>query len=199
MNHSCGVAMRSLVSWRGALAGALMAAVGVLGCEGESKPPEASKPEIEVSSPVTDSVADFEVFTGRTQSIHNSDIRARVTGYLESAPFTEGEDVKKGDILFKIDDRPYEAMLAQAVADVSLAESHFQSMQDIYARDVKAAVRHAGSDHYPGPRQSRRSQSDYRPRQGNARRPLSRTSITASSGRPSAAGSAGAMWTPTTT
>jgi RND family efflux transporter MFP subunit len=116
----------------------LLAAVSILGCEGEGKAPDAAKPEIEVSTPASDSVADFEVFTGRTQSIHYIDIRARVTGYLLEAPFTEGEDVKEGDVLFKIDPRPYEAMLAQAEADVNVATNHFQSMQDVYSRDVKS-------------------------------------------------------------
>ena len=116
----------------------LLTAVSILGCEGETKAPDAAKPEIEVSTPASDSVADFEVFTGRTQSIHYIDIRARVTGYLLEAPFTEGEDVKEGDVLFKIDPRPYEAMLAQAEADVNVATNHFQSMQDVYSRDVKS-------------------------------------------------------------
>ena len=106
MNPSSFVRKRSFLSWRGVIAGALLAAVSVVGCEGEGKPPEPSKPDIEVSSPASDSVADFEVFTGRTQSMHSIDIRARVTGYLEEAPFTEGADVKEGDVLFKIDARP---------------------------------------------------------------------------------------------
>jgi RND family efflux transporter MFP subunit len=138
MSDSVGTRKGLFLSWRGWTAGALLAAVAVLGCEGESKAPEASKPEIEVSTPASDSVADFEVFTGRTQATHYIDIRARVTGYLDEAPFTEGEDVKEGDVLFKIDPRPYEAMLAQAEADVNLATSHFQSMQDVYTRDVKS-------------------------------------------------------------
>ena len=138
MNPSSNVRKRLFLSWRGVVAGILLATVSVLGCEGEGKAPEATKPEIEVSTPASDSVADFEVFTGRTQSIHSMDIRARVTGYLEEAPFAEGEDVKEGDVLFKIDPRPYDAMLAQADADVNVATNHFQSMQDVYSRDVKS-------------------------------------------------------------
>jgi RND family efflux transporter MFP subunit len=138
MNPSNRLRKKLFLSWRGMIAGTLLAVVAALGCEGEGKPPEASKPEIEVSSPTSGAVADFEVFTGRTQSIHYIDIRARVTGYLEEAPFTEGEDVKEGDVLFKIDPRPYEAVLAQAEADLNVANSHFQSMQDVYSRDVKS-------------------------------------------------------------
>jgi RND family efflux transporter MFP subunit len=138
MNDSVGVRKRWFLSWRGWAAGTLLAVVAAVGCEGEGKSPEASKPEIEVSTPSSGAVADFEVFTGRTQSIHYIDIRARVTGYLEEAPFAEGEDVKQGDVLFKIDPRPYEAVLAQADADLNVANSHFQSMQDVYTRDVKS-------------------------------------------------------------
>ncbi len=126
MNHFDGAIKRTFISWQRGIAVALLAGVAVVGCEGEGKPTEASKPEIEVSTPASDSVAEFEVFTGRTQSMHNIDILPRVTGYLMEAPFTEGEDVKEGDVLFKIDARPYEAVLAQAEADVSLANSHYQ-------------------------------------------------------------------------
>ena len=51
---------------------------------------------VEVSTPLADTVADYEVFTGRTQTMHYLDIKARVTGYLEKIYFKEGEDVQEG-------------------------------------------------------------------------------------------------------
>ncbi len=138
MNPFSFVRKRLFLSWRGVIAGALLAAVSVVGCEGEGKPLEASKPDIEVSSPLTDSVADFEVFTGRTQAMHYLDIKARVTGYLEHKNFDEGDDVKRGPGAFQDRPRPYDARLGQADAMVNLSNSHLQSMQDVYSRDLRS-------------------------------------------------------------
>lgn len=138
VNHAVGASIRSFFSWRVLIAGALLAGAAAVGCEGEPPAPPPSKPTVEVSSPIRDSVADFEVFTGRTQAMHYVDIRARVTGELMEMNFKEGEDVKKGQTLFKIDSRPYDATLAQADAMVNLANTHSQTMQDVYSRDLRS-------------------------------------------------------------
>jgi len=114
----------------------LIAAAAFVGCEGEVAPGTPKPPEVEVSNPIPDKVADFEVFTGRTQTTHYLDIKARVTGYLEQINFQEGDDVKEGQVLFKIDPKPYDAALAQAEAMVNQATSRYQSAQDVYKRDV---------------------------------------------------------------
>ena len=137
VNHAVGASIRSFFSWRLWAAGALLTGAAV-GCEGEPPAPPPSKPTVEVSNPVPDSVADFEVFTGRTQAMHSVDIKARVTGELMEMNFKEGEDVKKGQPLFKIDPRPYDATLAQADAMVNQASTHGQSMQDVYSRDLRS-------------------------------------------------------------
>ena len=62
-------------------------------------------------------------------------MRAHVWGYLDKINFKEGAEVKKGDLLFKIDPRPYDAALAQAEANLKQAEAHRNSMADTYARD----------------------------------------------------------------
>jgi len=119
-------------------AGALLAGGAMIGCEGEPPGAPAGPPDVDVSLPVEDKVADYEVFTGRMQTIHYLDLKARVTGYLEQINFQEGDDVTEGRELFKIDSRPYDATLAQAAAQVNQATSHLQSMQDIYARDLRS-------------------------------------------------------------
>ncbi len=138
INHAVGASIRSFLSWRLWAAGALLAGAAAVGCDSEPPAPPPSKPTVEVSNPVLDSVADFEVFTGRTQAMHSVDIKARVTGELMEMHFKEGEDVKKGQTLFKIDSRPYDATLAQAAAMVNQASTHGQSMQDIYSRDLRS-------------------------------------------------------------
>ena len=78
----------------------------------------------------------------RLQRLHRPDGGGRVGpgaghvwGYLDKINFKEGAEVKKGDVLFKIDPRPYSATLAQAEANLKQAEAHRASMADTYARD----------------------------------------------------------------
>ena len=99
---------------------ALSLALGVSGCkkrEVQAVAPE--KPTIPISHPVVRDVADYIFYTGRTDAVKTTEIRARVTGYLTQMPFKEGAEVKKGDLLFEIDPRPYQAKLdaAKAVLD----------------------------------------------------------------------------------
>src|SRR6516225_8488496 len=80
--------------------------------QGQSGSSELLK--VEVCRPVDEPIKDYEVFTGRTQAVNYTDIRARVTGYLDKALFKEGQDVNEGDVLFVVDPRPYDLALAQA-------------------------------------------------------------------------------------
>jgi RND family efflux transporter MFP subunit len=138
VNRTAGA--RSFLSWRVWAAGAVLAAAAAAGCEGE--PQQAGGPkkleEVQVSALVPDYVADYEVFTGRVQTTHYLDIKARVTGYLKEAGFKEGEDVRKDQVLFKIDSRPYDAMLAQTAAMVAQASTHLQTAEDTYSRDLRS-------------------------------------------------------------
>src|SRR5882724_2920962 len=81
-------------------------------------PPEA--PAVPVAKPIFREVTDYVDFTGRTNAKDAVTIQARVTGNLVKLPFKEGDHVKKGDLLFEIDPRPYEALHEAALAQVSL-------------------------------------------------------------------------------
>jgi len=83
---------------------------------------EAKPPKVQVSLPVEMTVTDHQDFPGRTEAVLSVDIRARVSGYLIRAPFKEGSLVKKGDLLYEIDPRPYQAELDRAKAQLELAE-----------------------------------------------------------------------------
>jgi multidrug efflux system membrane fusion protein len=65
-------------------------------------------------------------FTGRTDAVQSVGMRARVTGYLTTVKFKEGTEVKKDEVLFVIDRRPYEAQLEQARSQVGVAEAQHQ-------------------------------------------------------------------------
>src|SRR5579872_7267076 len=87
----------------------------ITGCRQSNSPQDNSKlPVFAVSVPVQREVIDYVEYTGRTGALQAEEIKARVTGFLEDAPFEEGKEIKKGDILFKIDPRPYKAQFDQA-------------------------------------------------------------------------------------
>lgn len=110
---------RTLLS-AGLLGLALLAASG--GCsESESKAAATTPPPpppVVVAAPMTQSVIEYDEFTGRTAAVQAVEVRAQVSGYVLEIPFTDGSVVKKGDVLFQIDDRPYKAQLDRASAEV---------------------------------------------------------------------------------
>jgi len=76
----------------------------------EAVPPP---PAVTVSLPVAAAVTDYNYFTGRTEAVESVQVRAHAWGYLDKINFKEGTEVKKGDVLIKIDPRTYNAALAQ--------------------------------------------------------------------------------------
>jgi RND family efflux transporter MFP subunit len=91
-------------------------------------------PEVEVSKPVEDTVTDYEEFPGELRPVDSVEVRARVTGYLVKMNFKEGAQVQKGDVLFEIDPRPYEADLARAEGNITVSEGHLKRLESDYRR-----------------------------------------------------------------
>lgn len=79
-------------------------------------------PELTVSQPISRKVVEWDEYTGRFDAVESVDVRARVSGYLMNVKFTDGEDVKAGDLLFTIDPRPFERALDQAKAQLDQAK-----------------------------------------------------------------------------
>jgi RND family efflux transporter MFP subunit len=107
-----------------AKAGVLFLAAGFLAAAGcDQKNPtavETPPPVVLVSRPLDrKDVSDYQVFTARTEAAQSVDIKARVSGFLTKILAKDGGEVKEGDILFEIDDRPYKATLEQAKATLS--------------------------------------------------------------------------------
>lgn len=86
----------------------------------------AAPPEVAVVKPIEKEITDFADFTGRTEPSTSVEIRARVSSYLEKVLFKEGSQVKKGDLLFQLDDRVQKAALAKAEAEIKVAEAKFK-------------------------------------------------------------------------
>jgi len=85
-------------------------------------PPPA--PQVTVAKPVKKMVADSDEYVGRFVAVDAIEIRARVSGYLDAVHFQDGQLVKKGDLLFTIDRRPFETTLAQAQANLAQARAN---------------------------------------------------------------------------
>src|SRR4051812_28720057 len=85
------------------------------GCKKKSPPP-AAPPEVLVITLTATNVPIFEEWIGTVEGFVNAQIRAQVTGYLMSQNYRDGSLVKKGDSLFDIDPRPFQAVIAQAQA-----------------------------------------------------------------------------------
>ena len=79
-------------------------------------------------------VTDYVDFTGRTDAVDAVNVIARVTGYLVKIPFVQGSEVKKGDLLFVIDPRPYQAQFDQAQSQVKLDEAQLDLAKTTLAR-----------------------------------------------------------------
>ncbi len=87
-------------------------------------PPAAVPISVAVSYPVEQEVTDYAEFTARTAAVDCVEVRARVWGYLAKVNFEEGSLVKKGDVLFELDRRPYQAEYSRCLANLKLAKSH---------------------------------------------------------------------------
>jgi RND family efflux transporter MFP subunit len=131
-----------------AVSGVLLAAlVGLSGCgDDATATAQIPAPQVSVASALEREVTEWDEFTGRVEAVESVEVRPRVTGYIESVNFTEGSTVRKGDLLFVIDPRPYraelsiaEAELARAVARSELAASDAARSKSLV--DIKAVSR----------------------------------------------------------
>jgi RND family efflux transporter MFP subunit len=110
--------------------------IALVGCGEDKAPPEPGAPEVQVSVPLSDTITNYEVFTGRTQALNAVDLRCRVTGFLAEAPFKQGEDVKKGDVLFVIQQKPFEESLRQARATRDQQRATLLLNESLYKRHL---------------------------------------------------------------
>lgn len=105
-----------------ALAVLALASVAI-SCGGEKKAQGPPPPAVTVVKALQKEVTEWDEYTGRLAAVAEVEIRAQVSGYLESIHFKDGQIVNKGDLLFVIDPRPYQAVLDRATAQVKQAEA----------------------------------------------------------------------------
>src|SRR6516162_3609239 len=99
---------------------ALIVASGCSSAASASKPPQP--PTVEVTRVVQKDVPLYREWIGTLDGLVNADIKAEVSGYLTQQAYTEGTFVKKGQLLFQIDPRPFQAVVDQAQAQLAQAQ-----------------------------------------------------------------------------
>ena len=112
------------------------------GCA-KKKPAPPPPPVVVVSHPLKTRIVDWDDYVGRFEAINSVDIRPRVTGYLQSIAFKDGQIVKKGQLLFIIDPRPYQAALDQAKGQEEHAVSALSNAKIELTRAQNLLAAHA--------------------------------------------------------
>ncbi len=115
--------------------------LGAAGCKNEagSTASEAA-PEVLVTEVLQRDLPIHAEWVGTTDGFVNATIQARVTGYLVKRTFDEGSFVRKGDLLFQIDPRPFQAALAEAKGELSKAEARLVKTELDVKRDTPLAL-----------------------------------------------------------
>jgi multidrug efflux system membrane fusion protein len=103
------------------------------------RPPAAKAPPppaVTVALPLQKQITEWDEYTGRFVAVDTVEVRARVSGFIDSIHFKDGQLVNRGDLLFVIDPRPYRIAVEQAKAEVERAQARLQ----IAAADVERAL-----------------------------------------------------------
>ncbi len=123
MNRSLKLASLALIA---------LAAAGCARNEAAEAPP--APPQVSVAKVIERPITEFDEFTGRFAAVDRVELRPRVSGYIASVNFTEGHEVHKGDVLFVIDPRPYEAEFKRAEAELARATTQLNLAHSEHVR-----------------------------------------------------------------
>lgn len=101
-----------------------VALIAAIGCSGSPPPVQgARQASVTVATPLRMPIVEWDEYVGRLAPLESVDVRARVSGYLASTTFEEGQMVKAGDILATIDQRPFLAEVSRTEADLGAAKA----------------------------------------------------------------------------
>jgi RND family efflux transporter MFP subunit len=129
---------------------AVASAIILSGCSSEATP--AATPmatPVSVAAAIQRDVTEWDEFTGRIEAVESVEIRPRVTGYIESVNFIEGSTVRKDDLLFVIDPRPYRAALDKASAELTRAKARAElSLNDVTRSEKLLAIKAVSQEEY---------------------------------------------------
>lgn len=100
---------------------------------------QGGPPPVTVAKPLVKPIVEMDEYTGRFDAVAYVEVRARINGYLDKVLFTDGAIVKKGDPLFEIDPRPYQAALSQAQANLAALQPQYTFAKSDYERYARLA------------------------------------------------------------
>ena len=115
----------------------------IVGCEKKEAAPPPAPPDVEVAEVAEQNVPIFQEWVAQLDGPVNADITPKVQGYLLQQNYQNGYFVKKGQLLFELDPRQYQAALEQAQADVQVALAGLSEADNNVARDTPLAAQHA--------------------------------------------------------
>ena len=104
--------------------GVVLLSALLVGCDdsvAQNAAPQA--PVVSAADVVVKSISQWDSFNGRIEAVESVQLRPRVSGYIDKVNYTDGQEVKKGEVLFTIDDRTYRAALEQAQANLARAKT----------------------------------------------------------------------------
>lgn len=99
-----------------------------------------SPPTVSIVQPIAREVIEWDEYIGRLESPETVEVKARVSGYLDKVHFKEGKEVQKGDLLFTIDPRPYQAEYDHASAEYERAVSQAELARNDFERAKRLVV-----------------------------------------------------------
>jgi len=123
---------------------AIATAVLFAGCS-KPAPPPPPPPEVAVGAVVQKDVPIYTEMVGQTSGVEDVEIRARLEGYVERVTYTEGSVVRKGDLLYLIDPKPFEAALAGAKGELATWQARLDKAKNDVARYTPLAAKQAVS------------------------------------------------------
>ncbi len=120
--------------------------LAMLGCKKEGDYVAPPPPDVTVAKPLVKTVTNYLDETGTTEAVQRVELRARVRGFLIEQLFEAGTDVKKGDLLYKIDPREFKAKVDAATAELGSVQVALEKAEIEYARQKKLRESNATSE-----------------------------------------------------
>jgi RND family efflux transporter MFP subunit len=126
-----------------AVVGLFLGALLMVGCDKKEEAAKPGPPEVGVTEPLQQDVPIFDEYVAQLNGPVNAEITPKVQGYLLRQNYQNGYFVKKGELLFELDPRQYEAALDQSKADVAVAVANLDRVKADVARDTPLAAQSA--------------------------------------------------------
>ncbi len=118
----------------------------VVGC-GTAMPPveEASKPQVAVVEAAGQEIVNYDEYIGQTEAVETVEVRARVSGFIQSVDFADGDQVTEGQLLYKIEPDEYDAIHKQSLARIAVSNSREELAQSKLNRSQRLREANANS------------------------------------------------------